>query len=247
MKSLSEEHPEKYNTSKDLVDEMLPKILSESLAQKVAKYEDIANKIYKRSKDRDHLLKIAKEEDQKVAKSPAGNYQALVKAKIYKLAANMVPRSSKRKKYRDETLNELKSIFKSLLHNSKDDDFFTDGDEANYILPELIYQRVNKLLIPKSKNSYQKRLSYLASWFIKFEIKKLVSKDKPLFVPILSDDKTTAFYKRLENYWLNTTYEKNLNRYKERTLKYKFRYYVEINPSGHYNYDVMEAMNYIFK
>jgi hypothetical protein len=245
MKVLYNENSSKYRSSKELIDKMLPEVLNNSIIQKILKYEEVANKIYKRSMDRDKLLDIASVEEKKVTESPAGNYQALAKAKIYRLAASMISSNHKKKRYLKEIISKIKDISESILQNSSKDDFYLNGNEASYLLPELIYQKINKYLITENMNSYQKRLSYLASWFIKFEIKKLISKDIPIFIPELRDEKTMDFNKKLELFWLNKTYNNNLKRYKERTLKYKFKYYVEINPTGKYNHKVMDAMNYI--
>ncbi len=245
MKTLFNEHLEKYNSSKKLIEKRLPNILNDSIIQKILKYEQVANDIYKKSKDRNKLLEIASIEEKKVTESPAGNYQALAKSKIYRLAANMIKNKNKKKGYLRETIKEITKISDSILQNSIRDEFYLNGSETSYLLPELFYQKINKSLISNNMNSYQKRLSYLASWIIKFEIKKLISKDIPIFIPELRDERTIDFNKRLESYWINKTYTQNLKRYKERTLKYKFKYYVEINPTGKYNYKVMDAMNYI--
>lgn len=245
MKTLFSEHLDKYNSSKDLIEQTLPSILNDSIIQKILKYEDLANMIFLKTKDRERLLSIANKEEKKVAESPAGNYQALAKAKIYRLAASMISSNHKKKRYLKETIKKVKDISHSILQEYTKDDFYFDGNEASYLLPELIYQKINKSLITENMNSYQKRLSYLASWFIKFEIKKLISKDIPIFIPELRDEKTIDFNQKLELFWLNKTYTNNLKKYKERTLKYKFKYYVEINPTGKYNHKVMDAMNYI--
>ncbi len=251
--------PAVYNDFLANIDSNVIQFINSEYADKILKYESIAEQMAKKYVTTQKLDELSEEMKKQFLLSK--DYNRLMMSKIYELAIAGIEngtyeKDSKAKSQQSQMRDQyISAISGHALEFLKSENALLEVKNVGVRLEDNFSGKINEdfhanaisgVDTAKIKESaYLDEVRKLAHWVLKFQIKKASLNTTPLAVAELYDRNTWEGQDRIEKYLKNKQYEDKVRDFKENTLRGYWNGILRINPTGRDYLSDIEAVNFV--